>query len=79
MNTEGKEVIQMKMVEFIGLVDRMVQSEMGVSIHDLPDQDWTDFWWHTITPEDAKEMAAQCVADIKEAEGFSAQHGKERT
>ena len=72
MNTEGKEVIQMKMVEFIGLVDRMVQSEMGVSIDDLPDQDWHSFWWHTITPEDAKEMAAQCVADIKEAEGFSA-------
>ena len=65
-------MIQVTLDEFVGLVDRMVREEMGVSIDDLPDQDWHAFWFVGISEEDAKEMAMQCVADIKEAEGFSA-------
>ena len=57
----------MKFLEFIGLVDRMVEKEMGVSIYDLPDVDWHAFWFVGISEEDAKEKAMQCVAEIKES------------
>ena len=50
----------MTLDEFVGLVDRMVREEMGVSIDDLPDQDWHAFWFVGISEEDAKEMALQC-------------------
>ena len=58
---------QVKFLEFIGLVDRMVEKEMGVSIYDLPDVDWHAFWFVGISEEDAKEKAMQCVAEIKES------------
>ena len=54
----------MKMVEFIGLVDRMVEKEMGVSIYDLPDVDWHAFWFVGISEEDAKEKATDVVPNL---------------
>lgn len=55
---------------FISLVDKMVQNKCGVSVHDLPDFCFADYFEEDFTAEETREAAADCAMELLQDAGF---------
>ncbi len=56
--------------DFIAMVDRVIQRKTGVSVHDLPDFAFSDFYEENMDYEDAKEAARDCAAEMLADEDY---------
>ena len=60
----------MKINEFIKMVDAVIASKVGLSVHDLPDVDFWNYFYEGISGDDAKLAAKECAMDLLADEGF---------
>ena len=56
--------------QFVKLIDRKVQAEMGVSVHDLADVDFRNYFEEDLSDQEAESMAEEAVSDIKYDNNF---------
>ena len=56
--------------QFVKLIDRKVQAEMGVSVHDLADIDFHNYYDEDLSEQEAESMAEEAVSDIKYDNNF---------
>jgi len=56
--------------DFIAMVDRVVERKTGMSVHDLPDFAFCDYFEEDMEYEDAKEAARDCACEILADLGF---------
>lgn len=45
--------------EWMQKIDKLYQRKLGVSVHDMPDEPWRDFYEDGITPEEIMELAVE--------------------
>lgn len=60
----------MTLENFISLVDQFVEKKSGISVHDLPDFNFVDFFEEDFTPEETREAANECADTILYDNGF---------
>jgi hypothetical protein len=60
----------MTLENFIGLVDKFVQKKSGISVHDLPDFCFVDFFEEDFSPEETRDAAKECADTILYDNGF---------
>lgn len=60
----------MTLETFISLVDKMVQNKCGVSVHDLPDFCFADYFEEDFSVEEARDAAADCASELLQDAGF---------
>jgi hypothetical protein len=60
----------MSINEFIGLVDKIIAKKCGVSVHDLPDFDFSNYFEEDFDQEEARSAAEDCAVDMLSDLGF---------
>jgi len=55
---------------FVELVNAECLALAGISIHDLADIDFQDYFYEDMTPEDAKDAAKECAIECLSLEGY---------
>jgi Mg2+/Co2+ transporter CorC len=60
----------MTLEKFIKTVDEKVEAELGVSIHDLADIDFSNYFDEDLSDSEADTMAGEVVSDIKYDHGL---------
>lgn len=56
--------------DFIAMVDRVVERKTGMSVHDLPDFAFCNYFEEDMDYEDAKEAANDCAYEMLADLGF---------
>ena len=57
---EGRSVVSVETFEaWMRRVDQLVVSKVGVSVHDLADAPWRDYYTDGMTPSEALETSAE--------------------
>ena len=54
----------MTLQNFISLVDGFVQKKIGVSIHDLPDFCFVNYFEEDFTTDEARDAAEDCASEL---------------
>ena len=60
----------MTLEKFINEVDVKVEAELGVSVHDLSDIDFSNYFDEDLSDSEADSMANEVVSDIKYDHGL---------
>jgi hypothetical protein len=60
----------MTLENFISLVDGFVQKKTGMSVHDLPDFCFVDFFEEDFTAEEMSDAAQECADTLLYDNGF---------
>ena len=61
----------MTIESFISLVNQLVQTKCGVSVHDLPDFCFADYFEEDFTSDEARDAAEDCASDLLYDAGFN--------
>lgn len=60
----------MTIESFISLVDNVIQSKIGVSVHDLPDFCFADYFEEDFTADEARDAAEDCASELLYDAGY---------
>ena len=60
----------MTIESFISLVDKFVQNKIGVSVHDLPDFCFADYFEEDFTADEARDAAEDCASELLYDAGY---------
>jgi len=55
---------------FVEMVNAQCLAQAGISIHDLADIDFQDYYYEDMTPEEAKDAAKECALECLMLEGY---------
>jgi hypothetical protein len=60
----------MTIESFISLVDKVIQNKVGVSVHDLPDFCFADYFEEDFTADEARDAAEDCASELLYDAGY---------
>lgn len=60
----------MTIENFISLVDNVIQNKIGVSVHDLPDFCFADYFEEDFTADEARDAAKDCASELLYDAGY---------
>ena len=60
----------MTIESFISLVDNVIQNKIGVSVHDLPDFCFDDYFEEDFTADEARDAAEDCASELLYDAGY---------